>query len=104
MAAGSTAVLAAIAEQRNQFIHHLRAARALTPETAIALASLPSIGSGILERLKKERVVLENQQGDLYLDQALAAKLESRRTRVTYTLVAMVVVFLGIVGIVVLMQ
>ena len=91
MSASTTAIIAALAAQRNKLIRHFVSSGATSADRAVAPDSVPRAGFRMLERLKAEQVVLTAPNGGLYLDQARAAQLQARRQSMAIKIMAVVV-------------
>jgi hypothetical protein len=96
MSASTTAVIAAVAAQRRRYISHLAAAGATSAEAAVPAASLPRIGPRMLAELREQRVVLQNAQGLVYLDQARADAVETARHAMALKLIGIFVILMAV--------
>jgi hypothetical protein len=98
MSASTTAVIAAIAAQRRRYLRHLAEAGATSADAAVPAASLPRIGSRMLAELLGQRVVLQDAQGRVYLDQARADAVDAARHAMAFKLVGITVIVLAVAG------
>lgn len=90
----SATAATAVAAKRNRIIRKFREAGALTPETAVTLDDLQLNRQFIVQTLINRRVLVEAEDGRLYLDEDRNTVVQSQRRRLIFSLLVIAFIVL----------
>lgn len=100
---GATIILAAMKRREDQVINDFRAVGALSPQSAKGAEEIRLDDSRAVSRLRGQSIIREASPGKLYLDEEVLKSVRTRRLRIVWALLVILLLVLaamrlGIIG------
>jgi hypothetical protein len=92
---GATVILAAMKRREDQVINDFRAAHAMSALTAKSQEEIGLDDSRAVNRLRAQAIVREASPGKLYLDEEVLKAVRTRRLRIVWALLIILLVVLA---------